>query len=211
MPDAAEQLRRDLLSAITADVAATRAGDPNAVRARGRRRRQTRGLLAVTTALAVVAGAGATSWVPLRDDVVPIRPANGDEAAPYTLDEGTARDGPWTLVVTTQKCIVHSRRYTEEGACSLDGPGRLQAASSFRTEDDGAPIVVVNGDVQDGTSEVTLELDGRPPVRVAPVPVDGRLYFAARAPADARIAGIVAVDQSGRVLARLGELPSPPP
>lgn len=211
MPDAAEQFRRDLLDAVTADAAATRTGNPNAVRVRARRRRRARGLLTVTMVLSIAAGAAATFGLPDRDDPVPDRLANGDVAAPFVLEEGTASDGPWTLVVTEQACIEHTRRSGQGGACGFADPGRLQEASSFRTEDDGEALVVVNGPVPDGASEVTIELADRPPVQVIPVSVDGRLFFSARAPADARITGLVAVDESGEVLDRLEELPPPPP
>ena len=94
--------------------------------------------------------------------------------------------------------------------CDLDEAGRLDESSSFRTEDEGEPVVVVNGPVQDGTSAVRIELAGRPSLDVSPVLVDGSLYFSARTPADGRITGVVALDDQGRVLARLDGLPSPP-
>jgi hypothetical protein len=210
MPDATEQLRRDLLGAIAADAAATRTGNPNAVRVRGQRRRRARGLLAVTTLLVVAAGAGAALMFPVPDDAVLSRLANGGIAAPVVLDKGRASDGPWTLVVTAQNCIEHTHRYRQEGGCSLAESGRLEDASSFRTEDDGEPILVVNGPLQDGTAKVTISLANRPPVHVTPVAVGGRLYFTARAPADARITGIVAMNASGDVVASLEKVPPPP-
>ena len=210
MPDATERFRQDLLSAITADAAATPPGHPNAVRARARRRRRTRGLLAATTALAVAAGTAATLALPVRDDAVPSRLAGSGAATPYVLDEGTASNGTWTLVVTEDDCIEHVRVDGRGGSCGLALPGRLAEASSFLTEDDGEPVVVVKGPVEDGTSRVTVELASRPPVEAVPVLVDGRLVFSARTPADARITDVVAVDARGDVLARLGALPPPP-
>ena len=210
MPDTADQLRRDLLGAIEVDAAATRTGDPDAVRARGRRRQQARGLLVATTVLAVAAGATATLGLPVRDDEVVSRPASSGAAAPFTLDEGNDSSGPWTLVVTEQHCLEHTSRYTTGGMCGLDEAGRLEESSSFRTEDDGEPVVVVNGPVQDGTSAVRIGLAGLPSVDVSPALVDGSLYFSARAPADVRITGLVAMDDEGRVLARREGLPSPP-
>ena len=220
MPDAAERLRQDLLDAIAADAAATRTGSPNAVRAQGRRRQRARGLVAATAALAVAAGTAATLVLPLGGDAVPSRLADGGAvsssladggmAAPYVLDEGTSSNGPWTLVVTEDDCIEHIRPDGRGGSCDLADPGRLAEASSFLTEDDGEPVVVVSGPIEDGTSKVTIELAGRPPVQVVPVLVDGRSVFSARTPADARITGVVAVDRSGEALARLGELPPPP-
>ena len=143
------------------------------------------------------------------DDAVTQRLANGGTATSLVLDEGTASDGPWTLAVTEQNCLERKRRYSEEVACSLVDPGRLQDASSFRTEDDGEPVLVVNGPLQDGTSKVTINLDDRPPVQATPVLVSGRLFFSVRVPVDARINGIVAVDTSGEVVARLGKFPPP--
>ena len=216
MPDAAEQLRRDLLGAIAADAAATRTGSPNAVRAIGRRRQRRRAVVAATAALTVAAGTAAAFGLPVRDSAGPSRmadggPANGSATAPYLLDEGTAQDGPWSLVVTEQGCVERRSRYGGEAACSLDGTGRLQDASSFRTEDDGQPVVIVNGAVQDGTSKVEIRLADRASVHTVPVLVDGRLFFSARTSAGVRITEIVAIDRSGGIVARVGALPPPPP
>lgn len=216
MPDAAEQLRRDLLGAIAADAAATRTGSPNAVRAIGRRRRRRRAVVAAAAALTVAAGTAAALGLPVRDSAGPSRmadggPANGSATAPYLLDEGTAQDGPWSLVVTEQGCVERRSRYGGEAACSLDGTGRLQDASSFRTEDDGQPVVIVNGAVQDGTSKVEIRFADRASVPSLPVLVDGRLFFSARTPAGVRITEIVATNRSGGIVARVGALPPPPP
>lgn len=209
-PDAAQRLRRDLADAIAADIAATRTANPDAVRLRGRRRQRARGLLAVTAALAIGVGTAVTLGLAVRDDAVPSTVAAGGAAAPFLLDEGTAADGPWTLVVTEQNCLEHARPRGQGGVCGLDEAGRLQDVSSFRTEDDGQSIVIVNGTVEAGTSKVLIELAGRSAVQTTPVLVDGRLFFSARTPADARITGLVAVDDSGDVLIRVGELPPPP-
>lgn len=216
MPDATGQLRADLQRAIAADTAITRTGSPTAVRARARRRRRTHGLLAGTVAMAVAAVASVAFVLPTGGSSVPSRLATDDTAdpgvpVPYLLDEGTAADGPWTLVITEQHCIEHTRPRSQGGVCDLDEAGRLQDTTSFRTEDDGTPVVLVNGTVQDGTSLIIIEMAGRPAVQVTPVRVDGRLYFSARTPSDASITGLAAVDDSGGVLARAGGLPPPPP
>ena len=115
MPDATDGLRRDLLDAIAADAAATRTGDPDAVRARGRRRRQARGLLVAMTVLAAAGATAATLGLPVRDDVVVDRPADSGATAPFTLDQGRDSSGPWTLVVTEQHCLEHTSRYGAGG------------------------------------------------------------------------------------------------
>lgn len=212
MPDIDDRLRRDLLAAVAADAAATPIGSPDLVRARARRRRQGRGLLAGTAILLVAAGTVAAVGLPVRDGDAS-RLANGGLAPPVVLDEGIASDGPWELVVTDENgwCIEHIRPLGRGGACGLADPGRLQEASSFRTEDDGEPVVIVNGPVQNETVTVTVELADRPPVRVAPTLIGGRLFFSARTPADARVTAVIAQDQNGNDLARLGDLPPPPP
>ena len=210
MPDAAEELRRDLLAAIAADAATARARPPDAVRARGRRRRRTRRLVAGTTVLAVATFAAQVPW-PGRDDEAPSRLAGIGAQAPVLLDEGTAADGPWTLVVTEDLCLERTTPSSSGGLCGLANPGRLQESSSFRIEDDGEPVVVVHGPADDGTSVLRVELADRAPVEVTPVLVEGRLFYSARTPADARITDVVALGEDGEVLARLGELPPPPP
>lgn len=146
---------------------------------------------------------------PVRDTETPSRLADAGAQAPVLLDEGTAADGPWTLTVSERLCLEHTRRNGSGGLCDLAEPGRLQESSSFRTEDDGQPLVIVHGPVEDGTAVLRVELADRPPVEVDPVRVEGRLFFSARAPADAQITGVVALGEGGEVLARLGPLPLP--
>lgn len=213
MSDTDDRLRRDLLAAVTADTAATLTGSPDTIRGRARSRRRVRSVLAGTAVLLAAAGTAAAFGLPVRDSPDASQLASGGLAPPVVLDEGTGPDGPWELVVSDENgwCIEHVRPLGRGGACGLADPGRLQEASSFRTEDAGEPVVIVNGPVQDGTATVTIELADRPPVKVAPTLVGGRMFFSARTPADARITAVVAVDDSGTELARLGELPPPPP
>ena len=211
MPDTTARLRQDLLDAIAADAASTRPGDPGAVRALGRRRRAA-GLTGAAAAVAVAAGVVAAAALPAQDTATFARPAQAGGTAPFLLDGGTSASGPWTLVVTDERCVEHSFSNGSRASCPAGqgDEGGVESAFAFVTTDAGTPVVVVAGSLQEGTASVTLRLADRVPVRAAAVLVDGRSYFAARTPVDARITGIEAVDEEGEIIARAGEiLPEP--
>jgi len=207
MTDTTARLRQDLLDAIAADAASTRPSDSGVVRTLGRRRRAV-GLTVAAAALAVATGVVASAALPARDTATLARPAQVGGTAPFLLDEGTSGSGPWTLVVTDERCIEHGFSNGSRAACPAgDGDdGSVENAFAFTTRDAGTPVVVVSGSLQDGAMRVTIRLADRAPVQAEAVLVDGRPYFAARTPADAHITGIDAVDAEGKVLARAGEI-----
>jgi len=207
MPDTTARLRQDLLDAIAADAASTRPGDPDALRALGRRRRAA-GLTGTAAALAVAAGVVVTAVLPAPETATFARPAQAVGTAPFLLDEGMSASGPWTLVVTDERCVEHDFSNGSRAACPAGqgDEGSVENAGAFLTDDAGTPVVVVCGSLQDGTASVTVRLADRAPVQAAVVLVDGRPYFAARTPVDARITGIDAVNDEGEVLAQAGEI-----
>lgn len=210
----------DLDELVSSHIASRMGGPPpplDVLRQRSRRRRQRHvgGMVAATTAVILGVGslaAGADLPGTQQRDTArfatPVAPGG-------VLDEGMDDDGAWRVVAENDAaegwCLLHNTATGEGGSCDRATPATLQEVTAFATADDGAPIMVVAGDVPEETATVEVVLSDGTVQRVGLRSVSGRSFFSFRTPADVLVERLTALAPDGRVVDQVGPLPPPPP
>lgn len=177
------------------------------------RRRDMRNRAVGVAAVAAVTGAGVVA-VPmlLRDGDV----RQGLTATGNVLVLARGEDGgrEWRVVATSPdngNCIRYLSGDSEQGACDLSVPARLDEVVSFAVTDAGSPLTVVAGPAPEVAAGITvITSTGR---RYTAPTEQGWMYdlYALRLPPGSSIETITATAADGSVVAEHTGPPPPPP